>query len=305
MNTSIFLRGSVSAYASATQIDSRRTGEVSPDRTAVIGAEGWCFIYEGTNNYRGAYLDASLAALGDEWARVIEKRHHACERHEARFVQLVVPNKASSMPERYPEPIGKGATPMLLRLLQAAPVPRFLCPMEQFRSSELRDSVYRRNDSHLTAAGNAILSELILAALGIELGPVAKIDVKTVTHEGDLGSKFLSPITEALAAPQFGTGLFDQNGLTKTHETLVEGFNGIRQIFQNSTAPIKKKVVIFGNSFFERVPSWGMSPLFAALFGETHFLWTADYEESYVQAIAPDFVICQTCERFLNRLPRC
>jgi hypothetical protein len=299
-----FLREPLAAYASSATIAPERVGEVSNDRSAVVGKNGWCFIYEGSNNYRGAYHDVGLAPLGDQWASLIEQRQRKCEALGARFVQLIVPNKATIMPENYPEPLGAGVTPMLHRLLESTPTANFLCPVEEMRNPVVRDYVFRRNDNtHLTLVGNAMLVVLLLAAVGVDPVSIPCIETTRVNHTGDLGSKFAEPISEWFCAPKYDVGLLDQRGIEKTHEIVVDGFNGTRQSFHNPGAPIKQTLLVFGNSFFERTPSWGMSPILAALFEEFHFVWTPVFDEACAVTLEPDIIICQTCERFMIRLP--
>jgi hypothetical protein len=303
MITTRFFSGPLAAYSSTTTFAPERVGEISEDRSAVVGRDGWCFIYEGSNNYRAAYHDPGIAALGDKWAELIEQRQSMCDTLGVRFVQLIVPNKATLMPENFPEPLGAGITTVLQRLFETAPAANLLCPVEQMRQQGLRESFFRRNDSHLTVAGNAYLVKLILEAAGIDTGDVPIIEICKTSHIGDLGSKFNSPIAEEFYAPRFDTGLLDRSKIEKTHEIVVEGFNGTQQTFHNLCAPIKKTLLVIGNSFFERVPSWGMSPIFAALFEEFNFYWAADFNVELIRTFQPDVVVAQTCERFLTKLP--
>lgn len=303
MTTSRFLEYPLGAYASATSITSNRIGEISPDRSAVVGRDGWCFIYEGSNNYINAYHDETLAPLGDDWARLIEHRQTFCSKIGARFVQLIVPNKATLMPENFPEPLGLGITTMMQRLLKASPLANILWPLDELRSPHVKNCCFRRNDSHLTIGGNAVLADLLLGAVEIDPGDIPFISSKRINHIGDLGSKFAAPIDEQFAAPLFTSGLLNEISLEKTDETVAAGFNGTRQSFLNRTAPIRQSIVVFGNSFFEKVPSWGLSPIFTALFEIVHFIWTPNFDKSLLQRIRPDYVIAQTCERFLTTLP--
>lgn len=298
-----FLREPFASYGSTTDIEASRTGEVSEDRSAVIGHDGWCFIYEGSNNYRAAYHDGSLAGLGDAWAAVIEEKQRHCEAAGVQFVQLIVPNKASVMPGNFPEPLADGITPMLRRLLAAAPQANLVCPLDAMREPGIRDALFRRNDSHLTIAGCDFLAGALLDALGIDTGNAAKIDTHTVSHTGDLGVKFAAPVPEDFQAPRFDGGLFAQGNLIKTGEAFVNGFTGTHQSFSNSRPLVDKRILVIGNSFFERTPGWGMSPIFAALFREFHFLWHADLHMETIRQLQPDIVIAQTCERFLTRTP--
>jgi hypothetical protein len=124
-----------------------------------------------------------------------------------------------------------------------------------------------------------------------------------VIHEGDLGGKFDNPLREELFAPNFSSGFFSQGHLEKINEIITQTFNGTRQIFLNKKAAIDKKMVVFGNSFFEKTPSWGLSPFFAGLFKEYHFIWSPNLDMEYCARVSADIVIAQTCERFLTRLP--
>jgi hypothetical protein len=299
-----FLSEPLSAYASKTIIAPERVGEISDDRSAVVGRDGWCFIYEGSNNYRDAYHDTELASLGDEWAKLIEQRQRVCDSLGIKFLQLVVPNKATLMPENFPEPLGAGITIIFQRLLEAAPNANLICPVENMRKPGVRDALFRCNDSHLTVAGNVLLAELMLDAVGISPVDVPCVEIIKINHVGDLGSKFQVPVVESFFAPQFEVGLLDRSKIEKTHEIILDGFNGIQQYFHNPSAPIKQTLLVFGNSFFERTPSWGISPFMASLFKSFHFIWTPDFDIELITNLQPDIIIGQTCERFLNKLPK-
>jgi hypothetical protein len=282
---------------------SGRVGEISKDRSAVIGRDGWCFIYQGSNNYRDAYHDSALISMGDKWARLIERRQRVCDEWEIPFVQLIIPNKATLMPERFPESLGKGLTSMLQGLLAAKPNACLLCPINEMRHPKVKDHVFRRNDSHLTIGGSCLLTESILDTAKINLGSVPYIETKYVDHTGDLGGKFVQPLSERFCAPKFDEGLLNLGKAKKISEKNVSGFNGTRQSFYNPDAPLEHTVLVFGNSFFERVPSWGISPLFCALFKHFHFIWGADLKKKLIERINPNLIIAQTCERFMTAEP--
>jgi hypothetical protein len=172
-------------YASQMVVPGYPIGEISPDRTAVIGRNNWCFIYEGGNKYRQAYADIGKAHLGGTWANLIERRRVLSESLQINFLQLIVPNKATVMPDNFPEPLSQGITPILSELLRIDKAEKIICPLSSFRTPALRESIFRRNDSHLTIAGNAILAELILEKFKITLPKTEKIAVSKVEHVGD------------------------------------------------------------------------------------------------------------------------
>lgn len=214
---------------------------------------------------------------------------------------MIVPNKASILNDKFPESLGGKENVILSGLLKR--IERyFLCPLEELRLPIVRESIFRKNDSHLTIFGNALISELILKRFNIPTDGICKITTMETEQVGDLGSKFQNPIYEKLIAPAFDSSL-DISALNKTHEKIVDGFNGTIQCFENEKPVIDKTIVVFGNSFFERVPSWGMSPIFASLFKRFYFMWTPSIDLDVISELAPDYVIAQTCERFLTKVP--
>lgn len=303
METSIFLPQKLNFYASSTDIPAGMVGRISQDRSAVVGHNHWCFIYEGSNDYRTAYEDTNLAFLGDKWAKLIESRQKICENLGSDFLQVIVPNKATLLPDFFPEDLGQGITVALKELLECKINAKLVAPVEDWRAHAVKEVLFRRNDSHLTVAGNASLAELILKAFGLPLVDIPQVATIPTRHTGDLGVKFTPEISENYHGPKWNTGLLDQQRIVKKLDITANGFNGIQQSFENPGAPIQKTILVFGNSFFERVPSWGLSPFCTALFKKYYFSWTPQLNAQMIQDVKPDFVITQTCERFLSSLP--
>ena len=303
MNASCFVEGDLTDFGSSSFISEGRIGEISADRTAVIGHRGWCFIYDGSNNYRDAYTCEAVVGTGTRWFSLIESRQGVVQSLGASFLQVIVPNKATILSHLYPEKLGDGITKTLKTLLSAKSHVSLLCPVEELRDPSYAELVFRRNDSHLTIAGNCYFVAAILNALKLSVEISTQVHTVETEHVGDLGSKFATPVSERLQAPCFDDGLLSQAGLIKRREISVAGLNGIQQCFLNESAPLKQSVLVFGNSFFERIPSWGLSPFFAALFREYTFIWSPALDVEEIRRRRPDIVICQTCERFLSTVP--
>lgn len=299
---SVFLAGSLSHYASILEIPEGRVGALSDDRSAIVGLGGWCFIYEGSNNYRQAYVDDSSAHLGVGWARLIEDRQKRFLAQGMQFLQVIVPNKLSLLPEYFPEALRTDTSFILAELLRSAPDASLVLPLAEFRSESLRKVAYRRNDSHLSIAGNAALAGMMLDRLGCRLPALPPVECQRVEHPGDLGGKFNPPLVEQLAGPEWSSGLFRLDAMRKVNEAKADGLVA-SQVFINNEAPIDKTLVVFGNSFFALIPSWGLSPFFGALFREFHFVRSAAIDMEYCVRVGAQTVIAQTCERFLTLLP--
>ena len=90
----------------------------------------------------------------------------------------------------------------------------------------------------------------------------------------------------------------------EAHDPPGGGHVGTRYVWKNASAIVPMKVVAFGNSYFERGGDAGaLSWWFARLFAEFHFVWDPRMDADYVAAEKPDWVICQTIERFLPSVP--
>jgi hypothetical protein len=83
-----------------------------------------------------------------------------------------------------------------------------------------------------------------------------------------------------------------------------EGRIGIRRSWRCPAAPIQMKVLVFGNSFFERGgDSTSLSWWFARIFSEFHFIWSPEMSPEEIEFLKPDLVVGQTIERFMRVVP--
>lgn len=300
---SIFLSDKLGAYKSEGIVSTPKPGIISSDQTAVTGKNGWIYLYKGTNSYYETYFDQDKAALGEQWVNVIEKRQKYFNEKNIMHLHIIIPNKASILPEFYPFELPRKETSILSKIL-ANKNEKIFCPLYKWRDAIIKQSVFRQNDTHLTIAGNAYLTEEIISLLGLSKEINTLVETSQVENIGDLGSKFTPGIPEFYKAPSFTSGMLDQRYIDKIFEFIPgSGLNGTSQSFKNNSPLYKKKLLIFGNSFFEKSPSWGMTPFFAALFGETHFVWSPNIDCETIDRVKPDIVLYQTCERFLSRIP--
>ena len=104
--------------------------------------------------------------MGDQWSRIFEARQDACDKLGIQFLQVIVPNKLTLIPEWFPEDISVDISYPLNGILKAGTSANILAPVTEFRSDDIREAIFRRNDSHLTIAGNAYMTELIINKLG-------------------------------------------------------------------------------------------------------------------------------------------
>lgn len=298
------LEDDIGYYSSHCDTSVLNVGDASVCERSIVGKDGWLFIYKGSNDYVGSYLNEPMVDLANQWKQLFEVRSQRMNDRSISFAQIIIPNKATILSDFLPDVfMGKEITFTLDSILNQNNNSDVLIPLSEMKDIRVRKSVYRRSDSHLTIAGSALLSELLLKKFNLQNLNIEKVKTKVMKHAGDLGTKFEESISEVLHVPILDDGLLNQSKLKLIDDVIASGFNGSRQVFINESSVTDKKLIVFGNSFFEKIPGWGMSPIFAAIFREFHFVWSPELDYSYVDSHHPDFVICQTCERFLTKVP--
>jgi hypothetical protein len=283
----------------------------SPDQknSVVLGLGGYGFIYQGANKLANMYNTTDrtdIARLAFAWVDLFKARKQRLAERSARYIQLIVPDKQSVLPDFYPEPLNT-PTPHLAAIESTVSNERDLCDTyisaHRALTSADRLRTYRKLDSHTAPYGAFVLFGKIVSAMGI-----TSPEAPAFTHEQvmlpDLGVHYFGiPFYDAYLEaeePPFASA----RRVVKDVKPERLGNMGRCIVWQNPDAPIKKKVIAFANSFFsggviQGQLSWWMSRYCS----EFHFIWSPSVDFDYVASVMPDFVICQTVERFLGKIP--
>ncbi len=292
-----------SELASKLECPTGSIGDVSEDGVSIIGKEGWLYLFSGTNQYFQAYhqpfpLSRSEATT---WGEALINYKTICEKYEAKFLTVIIPNKASVLNNFYPKSLLNGITPRLSMLLANIEF-NILCPFIEMRNNEHVTAFFRRNDSHLTEYGNLYFVKCILESLQIDIEDLnLPGELVYIQNSGDLGHRYEPTITEIVSRIKF-----PRNHSYEMKEILspIGQHTGLAYETFCQSAPIKKSILVFGNSFFDRPQGWSMAPIFCRLFLNVRFHWESGLYEQVISEFKPDYVIFQTCERFLNLPPR-
>lgn len=290
-------------------------GLKSSDNTTQLGKDGHLFLTGGSNNIGDQYNlgstveeEEELFQTAADWVALTKARCRQLTDRHIGFAQVVVPEKLTAMRELSPINIS-GPTPLLEKLNDALTKEHYyVSGLELFEEWHHPISPFQRYDSHLSPTGSLAMTKAIIDALpdcdGTILDHIA-LDT-TAFHTGDLAERFFGiPLWEEYNEP--AQDVFGSHEPQLVFSKIPErGVMGLHRIWKNKTAPINKSIVVFGNSFFGAggdMPS-KMSWWFARIFSEYHFLWEPSLNTEYINEVNPDFVVCQTIERFLGRLPR-
>lgn len=289
-------------------------GQISRDRAATIGLNGFAFLFQGSNQHYDAYFHQRSLLQAEQWAELTDERHKRFAGSAVTFVSAFVPNKASTLNEHYPFMLPYRVTPtwsaLKASLVDNVGVLFLDSKRPQFAGRTWEaETLWRRVDSHWSVFGCIAAVNSILHALG-----VSPIDPPIVAADevawGDLSSRwFGSPVTErqTLTTPrtQDGLGLADPVMEFDSSEGQPPGgVTGRRVVWVNPEAPYRAHVVVVGNSFAgpgfrpEHMVWW-----LARLFRRVTFVHCAGIPSDIVDTLRPDAVVFQGLERFLYLVP--
>jgi hypothetical protein len=285
-----------------------KTGMTSSDRAVVLGQDGHIFLIEGNNNVRSqydkTYGQAEALEFARAWSGVIERRHAAVTAGGAEFLQIIIPEKVTLMREFLD---GGMATPTaslaaLEQRLSVSLGQKYISGISVLNQMPYGQA-FRKVDSHITPPAAFAIFKEICARLHVPIVENVPFD-QPVTVNGDLAKRMFGhecyEVCMTAREPHFKAGL----KMVAHTPPPPGGYVGKSYVFRNELAPIRKKVILFGNSFFDNhVFQGSVSYWMAAWFEEYHFVFKPEMDIGYIEAEEPDVVICQTIERFLELVP--
>lgn len=287
-------------------------GRESTDKVAVVGAGGNIFLRAGTNNLDRLYIDDSMVDV-DKWVGVFNSRMNEASRSGYRYIQMLLPEKSSVLHWMVPYKATRGSPGYqnLVRTVRGDALlsNNFFNGLQVMPDEVNSEAIFRAFDTHMSTVGAKLVVDKFLEAFfGLSSSPYTVTGITHVELPGDVGSRFCVD-GMVVERPPLYSGIANGNGegchpqLLELHDP-EEGNTGTLRHWSCSKAPIKKKVMCFGGSSFERAAnSTTLSWWFSRLFSEFHFVWGSEPDPELIEKHSPDIVICQTVERFLTIPP--
>ncbi len=270
----------------------------------IIGTNGFLFIGEGSNKLYSQYgmnhSEAKEKSL--LLKKLLDKRNLFCENNNILFLQIIIPEKSSA-----------------LHALTGCDLPD-MTPIYKFTCDELNKKEYfidlynklavqkcwRKGDSHIAFSGVQSIMEAIIARLGLDI-KYDYINSKNSYYGGDLLINLMES-NSYYEKVDILTDIIYSEKILKPKLIYMSDppgnlHRGTIRHYVNKDAPIKKKIICFGNSYFGK----GDNPLeiswhCSRLFEEFIFLWDHRMRLKEIIDIRPDIVICQSAERFILSL---
>ncbi len=288
----------------------------SRDKSTQLGREGHLFLTGGSNALHTQYALPEtpdgfrlLENQTSKWAELIRARHREVSDLGPIFLQTVIPEKLTTMRRLAPLNIS-GPTPLLERIeheLHADPF--WVSGLEIFENWDSPVDPWQRNDSHCSPAGSLAIARALIEKLpNCDRGILQDVPLDRKTYrDGDLSERFFgTPIWDEHLEPASSFLAEADSAVENTISVNPDrGVVGTHMAWRNRKAPIQKCVVVFGNSYFGSSASEPakLGWWFARMFAEYHLVWSPAVHIDYVSHVEPDFVIAQTIERFLGKIP--
>ena len=237
-------------------------GHESHDGTARVGQNGHLFLTGGSNNLSALYADdtdygpvADRTGKARQWLDVFARRAAGCEARGITYLQTLIPEKSTALRHLAPTPI-TAPTPLLGRLHESLLEESFyLDGLELWEKwDDLGDDPYFEPDTHFSPAGAKRFFLGLVEALGAGgQSEVAEVELDAIrVRRGDLSDRFGLPIYARSWEPsREATEALGREVETVYRKPSASRAVGSRYAFRNSAAPIDRKVLVFGNSFFQ------------------------------------------------------
>jgi hypothetical protein len=282
-------------------------GTRSPDQSAVIGRDGILFLDGGSNGVAEQYSKPASQRTVDQWLDIFRARKKFIERTlGARYVQIIIPEKLSVLPEHYPAEL-KTPTQLLSQIEEQIAADadlsdNYISGVAQFRHCPRREHLFYRTDSHLSSEGAEVLVAALCRVAGLSFS-MPQMSSANVVKQGDLAWRFAGlPLSEVRNDPVVGEA---DAAICIGYSRPASGQHiGTSATWASPRAANAKTVLAFGNSFLEvgNTPStlsWWLKHLAQSY----EFRWSPAIERSLIESVRPDVVLCQTIERFLHQIP--
>ncbi|MSZ94376.1 MAG: hypothetical protein F2584_09855 [Actinobacteria bacterium] len=299
------------SFLPSESLRSLRSGDISLDRIATVGAGQMLFLYDGSNDHFGSYSrvhEQLSIANGQGWANLTAQRH-ARVSSSAQMLSLFVPNTATCLSDLYPLPLDRVPTPgweEMRRLLKDDTGVMFCDDLFEasLPANRYESSPWQLSDSHWSDYGSLLVTNSILRRVAVAPIEFGWIECEPQFIAGDLGARFgdtvgMQVVRQVACDLPIPRCVFDSGG-----GSLDGASMGRRVEWECQEAPIDASMLVVGNSFSgtglrrNHLVYW-----FSRLFRRTVFLHAASLPTDVVDAYRPDIVLFQGLERFMRLVP--
>ncbi len=277
---------------------------MSSDRVAIAGSRGFADLFEGSNDYYLRYWEPPDDEIIQPLADWIVRIRAAVLEHARAAIAMVVPNKATCLPENYPLYLPRRQTATFAALRQMFTPYAGHCFFDWMTAGSFasRQRYWFKFDSHWNSHGAEAAARWVCQTVGVPF-PLSIVDCRE-TYAGDLSGRWsTSPnLLEDVALRK----------LTVERQVVFDNADGAehsghagRIVEWRAEAPLSDAhLLILGDSFSGAgyLP-WNLTYWLAGCFARTTFVHAYASPADLARDLRADVVIFQTNERFVRAIP--
>lgn len=259
----------------------------------VVGKDGWMFLQESVDWYRGETLYTR-----EELDTIVKKLSHVSEQMKqmgGEFVLFIAPGKPTIYPEYLPELIGEKSynkTEQLIDALEENHI-KYLFPVDQISNYKDTMQLYAKRDTHWNSLGAYIGSYEINQFIGAHISAVEELEIYPKVYEGEDLSRLMN-----LAGYWGAEEDYDFVGYAPGRVLTLEGWDATgNSQWYSTTGAETRKVYLVRDSFGSR-----MTNFVAAGSSDTCVRHLDLFYAESIAEEAPDYFILELVERRLDGL---
>jgi hypothetical protein len=221
----------------------------------------------------------------------IASRAHIAKLCQCKYLHVIFPDKQSVLTDEFPIKKTVRLGDIYTRLIHGSPLENLVSFPAPYLKANLKKNPYQKLDTHLSDCGALLVLRDILRKLDEPatdaLDELETLITQSKISHGDLGGKLTPKLVQESInlKTNWNYRHFSSNGSFN---------NGQIDIYFSPDAPIKKKILIFGDSFYRL-----MLTHFSKVFSEIVFLRTPYLHVEMVQLVKPDIILTGNSERYL------
>ena len=267
-------------------------GRVTGTQPVLKGTKNWLFLDNDTNQSVEQFQGKKLidSANLESWQQYFLSLHESSTQHAYRYAVLIAPSKEAVYPQFYP--YKRAVVTPIDQLIEAF---QLVYPLEELDSEDPYS--FFKTDTHWSIHGAKLATLAVLSIYGLEKTAVEKLllqdTFRRVYKVGDLGIKLFPPFgADEWVCANFSmySAMVYDNGLPNFGRLMV---------FHKADAVFDASCLVFGAS-----SSYSMLAFLCRIFKRVTFIHTAgNVDPLMIEAIQPNYVLCQTNERYITRAP--
>ena len=288
------------------------------ENEVLIGSDGWLFLATGSNHVLRYYTDLEYLspAAVEQWVDLLAQRYNNFSSCGVRYFHIFAPDKITILPQHVSVPLpyfDRHPIRLVTDTWRHRGLPNVLVdPSGAMRAAPDPGIYYLKTDTHWTYYAGALVLNMLLQQAGYDRHvAVDGREISRYVATWDLGGKLAEIVQEEnIWVKPLDTVrvAFDNPTAQRFRENVNAGkavlhHQGTNVIYINDDPnAIDEIVVIFGDSFMEFRPSTPTF-MFAEVFREVHFIWSANVDYSYVARVNGSLVVTELAERFMVSVP--